>query len=62
MTRDMISVSPSASLYDAVSLLIKVQLTNAKRSHESIDTLYICKNATLDIFPEQNPPPARGRP
>ena len=58
----MISVSPSASLYDAVSLLIKVQLTNTKWSHESIDTLYICTNTTFDIFPEQNPPSARGRP
>ena len=56
----MISVSPSASLYDAVSLLIKVQLTNTKWSRESIDTLYICINTTFDIFPEQNPPPARG--
>ena len=58
----MISVSPSASLYDAVSLLIKVQLTNTKWSHESKDTLYICTNTTFDIFPEQNPPPACGRP
>ena len=58
----MISVSPSASLYDAVSLLIKVQLTNTKWSHENIDKLYICTNTRFDIFPEQNPPPARGRP
>ena len=58
----MISVSPSASLYDAVSLLIKVQLTNTKWSHESIDKIYICINTTFDIFPEQNPPPACGRP
>ena len=58
----MISVSPSASLYDAVSLLIKVQLTNTKWSHESKDKIYIWINTTFDIFPEQNPPSARGRP